>query len=107
MPSLNRTVRGLKAIRTHSGKCDGVTIPYKDFVVITTLEREKSRRETERANLITRFEAVNFRLRYIESKKAEILNRLGKRPSRQLIEDPMSKLRAAPLPIRGLESNKY
>ena len=74
MPSPNRTVRGLKAIRTHSGKRDRIIIPYRDYLVIATLEREKSRRETERAELLTRVKAVNSRLQFIESKKAEILS---------------------------------
>ena len=101
MPLSNRIVRGLKAIHTHSGRPDWAIIPYWDYMVVTTWEKEKSRHEAERANLHTRLEAVNSRLQFIESKKAEVLYRLGERPSRQLIENPLPKLRAALLPIRG------
>jgi len=96
-----RVVRGLKAIRTCSGRPDAVGIPYRASMVVATLKKEKFRCEAERANLLKRLEAVNSRLRYIESEKAEILHRLGKRPSRQFIENPMPKLISAPLPIRG------
>ena len=94
----NKTVRGLKAIRTHFGK---LTVPDTDFLFMTRLEKQKSLRETERAKLLKRFEVVDSRLRFIESKKAEILCRLGLRPSRQMIEAPMRKLRAVPPPIPG------
>jgi|SRR5208282_4936459 len=40
MPFPNRIVRGLKAIHTHSGRPDWVIIPYRDYTVVTTLERE-------------------------------------------------------------------
>ena len=98
MPAPQKTIRGFKAIRTNCGK---VIIPYRDYLAITTLERQKSLRETERGTLITEIEALVSRLRFIKSKKTEILCRLGMRPSAQVIEDPMPKLRAAPLPIRG------
>jgi hypothetical protein len=93
-----RAIRGLKAIRTHFGK---LVIPYTDFVRMTRLEKQKSLRTTERANLVRQFESVDSRLRFIESTKKNILFRLGLRPSPQMIKDPMSKLKAAPLPIRG------
>jgi len=94
----NRAIRGVKAIRTHFGK---FTIPYTDFLMITRLEKQKSLRATERARSLRQFEDVDSRLRFIESTKRDILSRLGLRPSRQMIKDPMPKLRAVPLPIRG------
>ena len=99
MPTPKRTIPGLKAIRTHSGK---LVIPSADYMMIATLERQKkSLYATERAKLHTRFAAVDSQLRFIEAKKTEILCRLGLRPSRQLIMDPLPKLRMAPLPVRS------
>jgi hypothetical protein len=95
-----RAIRGVKAIRTHSGK---LMIPYADFLLMTRLEKQKSLRESERAKLPRHFQDVDWRLRFIESTKTAILCRLGLRPSRQMIKDPMPKLRAAPLPIRGAQ----
>jgi hypothetical protein len=93
-----RAIRGVEAIRTHFGKH---TIPYTDYLLMTKLEKQKSLRETERAKRPRQFAGVDSRLRFIEARKAEILSRLGLRPSLQMIKDPMPKLRAAPLPIRG------
>jgi len=103
----NSTVRGLKNIRTRSGTPEGVIIPYKAYMVVTTLEMEKFRREAERAKLLTRFEYINSRLQFIESEKAEILRRLNNGPSRQLIDNPRPKLRAAPVPTRAGFKMKY
>ena len=75
MPTPKRTIPGLKAIRTHSGK---LVIPSADDMMIATLERQKkSLYATERAKLHTRFAAVDSQLRFIEAKKTEILCRLG------------------------------
>ena len=53
MPPPNKTVRGLRSIRTHSGTAEGVIVPYKAYVVVTTLEMEKFRREAEQAKLLS------------------------------------------------------
>jgi hypothetical protein len=87
MPPPNKTVRSLRSIRTHSGTIEGTIIPYKAYVVVTTLEMEKFRREAERAKLITRFEFIKTRLEFIESEKADILRRMGRGPDRSPIED--------------------
>ena len=97
MPTPKKTIPGLKSIRTHSGK---LVIPYTEYMMISTLERQKALRATERAKLHKWFTAVDFQLRFIEAQKTEILCRLGLRPSRQLIMDPLTKLRMAPLPVR-------
>ena len=47
-------------------------------MVITALEMEKFRRETERNNMMVRLNSINTRLQAIESEKAALLQRLGK-----------------------------
>ena len=79
MPLPNKIVSSLSSIRTHSGTPDGSLLPYKAYMVVTTLEMERFRREAERAKLLTRFEFIKSRLQYIETEKAEILRRLAHR----------------------------
>ena len=107
MPVPNKTVRGLRSIRTHSGTAEGAIVPYKAYVVVTTLEMEKFRRQAEQVKLLARFEFIKCRLQYIESEKAEILRRLGNGHSRQSIENPGPKLSAAPVPTRAGLKMKY
>jgi uncharacterized protein (DUF3084 family) len=45
-------------------------------MVITVLEMEKFRRETERQNLVTRLKNISARLRRIDTEKTALLNRL-------------------------------
>jgi hypothetical protein len=73
-----RIIRGVKDIRTRSGSPDQVLVPYKAYMVITALEMEKFRRETERKNLTVRLESINNRLRTIEAEKTALIRRLGK-----------------------------
>jgi hypothetical protein len=47
-------------------------------MVVTALEMEKFRRETERKNLMVRLESINDRLRAIEVEKTALIRRLGK-----------------------------
>lgn len=107
MPPPNRILRGVKNIRTHSGTSDGVMVPYKAYMVITTLEMEKFRRETERTNLLARLASINARLRFIESEKATLLRRLGARAAQPRTEGPMPKRRASLLQTRDGFKMKY
>ena len=107
MPLRNKIVSSLSSIRTHSGTPNGSLLPYKAYMVVTTLEMERFRREAERAKLLTRFEFIKSRLQYIESEKAEILRRLGQDQSCPTIEKPRSPLSAAPVPTRAGFKMKY
>jgi len=82
MPLPLRIIRGVKDIRTHFATPDQTLVPYKAYMVITVLEIEKFRRQTERQNLITRLKNLSARLRLIDTEKAAILDRLGKLPAR-------------------------
>lgn len=107
MPPPKKILRGLANIRTHSGTSDGVTVPYKAYMAVTTLELEKFRRETERANLLTRLESISTRLRFIESEKTALLRRLGARPTRPHIENPMTRRRPGSVQTRAGFKMKY
>ena len=93
MPLPNKIVRSLSSIRTQSGTTEGTIVPYKAYVIVTTLEMEKFRRQAEQAKLLTRFAFIKFRLQFIETEKAEILRRLGNRQSRPSIENPRANQR--------------
>jgi hypothetical protein len=73
-------IRSLKDIRSRSATPDQVIVPYKAYMVITALEMEKFRRQTERQNLVTRLKNICARLRLIETEKVALLDRLGKLP---------------------------
>jgi len=81
-----RMIRGVKNIRTRSGTPDQILVPYKAYMVITALEMEKFRRETERKNLMVRLESINNRLRVIEAEKTALIRRLGKGPAGKTIK---------------------
>jgi len=76
-----RIIRSVKDIRTRSGTPDQVLVPYKAYMVITAMEMEKFRRETERKNLAVRLESIDNRLRVIEVEKTALIRRLGKAPA--------------------------
>ena len=78
MPPPLRTLRGIKDIRTRSGAPDQTVVPHKAYMVITVLEMEKFRRETERDTLMMRLNNVHARLQKVEIEKASLLQRLGK-----------------------------
>ena len=81
MPPPNRVIRGVTNIRTRSGAPDQVIVPYKAYMVITVLEMEKFRRETEQQNLTLRLKCVSERLRRIDTEKAALLARLKRLPA--------------------------
>ena len=81
-----RMIRSVKDIRTRSGTPDQVLVPYKAYMVITALEMEKFRRETERKNLAVRLESINNRLRAIKAEKTALIRRLGKGPAGRTIK---------------------
>jgi hypothetical protein len=107
MPLPNKTLRSLSSIRTRSGTPDGTILPYKAYMVITTLEMEKFRREAEQAKLLTRFEFIKSRLQFIASEKAEILRRLDRGQSPEPIGKPSLKRSAPPVPTRSRFTMKY
>jgi hypothetical protein len=70
-------VRGLRSIRTLSGKVDHKSAPYRAYMQITCLEMEKARRESERQSAARRISELDSRLWEIETDKTEILKALS------------------------------
>lgn len=78
--------RGLKNIRTLSGRVDQCALPSHAYMQITCLEMEKARRNTERASAAQRIGDIDRRLGEIEIEKQELLDSIngpgGKKPTR-------------------------
>ncbi len=70
-------VRGLRTLRTLSGKVDHKSAPYRAYMQITCLEMEKARRESERQSAARRISQLDSRLGEIESEKAALLQALS------------------------------
>lgn len=73
------TIRGLRDIRTHSGRVDAAGVPYMQYMKISALEMEKARRNTEKVSAEARIANINARLAEIETEKADLLVGLGER----------------------------
>jgi len=72
-------LRGLRDIRTHSGRVDRVGVPYKAYMKISCLEMEKARREKEKGSAQLRIRNIDKRLEEIEAEKDATLKNLGER----------------------------
>jgi hypothetical protein len=65
--------RGLKNIRTLSGRVDPRALSYRAYMRITCLEMEKVRRGAERRSAAQRIGEIDARLREIEKEKQDLL----------------------------------
>lgn len=72
-------IRGLRDIRTHSGRVDTTHIPYMRYMRITALEMEKARREKEKSSAQARIRSIDLRLSEIEDEKRALLAEDGER----------------------------
>ena len=72
-------LRGLRNLRTLSGRADQPSIPYRAYMQITCLEMEKLRRDSERRSASQRIAEIDVRLQEIEAEKAGILERLSEK----------------------------
>ena len=70
-------IRGVKDIKTHTGKIDHASQPYMAYMRISILEMEKARKNKEKLAAQTRIEAIDHRLMEIEREKADIQRILG------------------------------
>ncbi len=83
MAAQNRsTLKGLRDIRTHSGRVDAAGVPYMQYMKISALEMERARRNTEKVSAEARITNINERLAEIESEKGALLSGLGERTTR-------------------------
>jgi hypothetical protein len=71
------SMRGVRNLRTLSGRADQMSIPYRAYMQITCLEMEKARRTTERRSASQRIAEIDARMIEIEAEKAEILKKLS------------------------------
>ncbi len=71
------SMRGLRNLRTLSGRVDQMSAPYRGYMQITCLEMEKARRAAERRSAGQRIAEIDARMKEIETEKAEILKRLS------------------------------
>ncbi len=68
-----RNIGSLQDIRTHSGKVDSLSLPYKSYMRLSCLEMEKARRGIERDSAMFRLKNIDDRLLEIEAEKAVLL----------------------------------
>lgn len=73
----NGDIRGVREIRTYSGRVDAVGLPYLAFMKISCLEMEKARREKEKSSALARIRNIDARILDIENEKKAILEGLG------------------------------
>jgi len=71
--------RGVRDIRTFSGRVDQVALPYRAYMRISCLEMERSRRDQEKSSAMDRVGILNGRIREIEAEKDALLQGLGER----------------------------
>lgn len=79
----SNNIRGLRDIRTYSGKVDVAGVPYLAYMKISCLEMEKARREKERNSVISRMRNIDFRIRDIDAERDIILKELSKHQETQ------------------------
>jgi hypothetical protein len=72
-------IRGLRDIRTRSGRVDRDDVPYMAYMKIGSLEMEKARREKEKSSAEFRIKNISMRLAEIEAEKDATLKSLGER----------------------------
>ena len=72
--------RGLKNIRTLSGRVDPSAVSYRAYMRITCLEMEKVRRSAERRSAQLRIEQIDARVGEIEKEKRELLEAIQAGP---------------------------
>lgn len=88
--------RGLREIRTLSGRVDQVSLPYRGYMKITCLEMEKARRRSERKSANQRIADIDGRLKEIEAEKAALLQVLEGRNGGKPIAVPGFELKPVP-----------
>ena len=75
--------RGLRDIRTRSGKVDQTTLPSRAYLKLGCLEIEKVRRGKEGSSARQRMADIDARLKEIEAEEAAVLQALEGLPKWQ------------------------
>jgi hypothetical protein len=74
-------LKGVRNLRTLSGRIGQVAVPYRAYMQITCLEMEKARRNSERQNASRLIAEIEARLLEIEAEKVRILESLSEADS--------------------------
>ena len=69
--------RGLRNLRTLSGRADAGCSPYRVYMQVTCLEMEKARRGSERRAAALRIAEIDTRLHEIEVEKTRLLQKMA------------------------------
>lgn len=73
------SVKGLRDLRTRSGRVDRAHVPYLAYMKISCLEMEKARRAKERQSAQTRIDSIDERVAELNAEKDALLVQLGER----------------------------
>ena len=73
------SIKGLRDIRTVSGKAGRAGVPYMVYMNISCLEMEKARREKEKFSAENTIRKIDSRLAEIKAQKESLLASLGER----------------------------
>jgi hypothetical protein len=68
--------KGLRELRTLSGRVDRVALPYRAYLKISCLEMEKLRKTKERESARQNIANIDARLQEIEAEEAALLQAL-------------------------------
>lgn len=77
MPAAKRSLRGLRNIKTLSGRDDAAGLPHRAYMKLACLEMERERRVLERKNALRRLKSIDDRIRDIEAEEAALRQGLG------------------------------
>lgn len=88
--------RGLRELRTLSGRVDQLCLPYRAYMQITCLEMEKARRRNERKSASQRIADIDGRLKEIEAEKARLLQAVEGRGNGQPVRDRGFEVKPTP-----------
>lgn len=78
MPIPKRTLRGVRDIRTISGRVDQADEAYKLYMKLSSLERGKVRLNNEREGTLLRLREIEARLHELRAEERAILQILGR-----------------------------
>ena len=74
-------IRGVRDIRTYSGRVDAGSVPYLAYMKVSCLEMEKARRERERNSALARIQNIDSRIHDIEAERNLIIRKIGEHQS--------------------------
>jgi hypothetical protein len=77
MPAAKRNLRGLRNIKTLSGRAAEAARPHRAYIKLACLEMERERRVLERKNAVRRLASIDALLRAIQAEEAALRRGLG------------------------------